>query len=149
MKISTSSIIPPDGTSAGNPFTVSVSTQVKSGTIIDTQNPIEHSAMFRPVQELMKTDCTGNIGAAQGSPGPECFNYETALYADYQTTPNATVIIRSTLTGTNSWNIFGPETNEFQTDISVMMHGQKSGWASAQGYLEKGMGTYDAPVLPP
>ena len=149
MKIGTHSIIPPDGTSAGNPFTISISTQVQSGTIIDTTDPVENSAMFRPVQGLQNTSCTGDIGTVQGSPGPECFTYTTALYADYQTTPNATVTIKSALTGTNSWKIFGPESNEYQTDISVMMRGQKSGWAAAQGNLEEGIGMYDAPVLSP
>ncbi len=149
VKISTPSITPPAGTSAGKPFTISVSTQVKSGTIIDTGNPVENSAMFRPVQHLRQTGCTGDAGTAQGSPGQECFLYETALYADYQTTPDATVIIRSTLTGTNSWKIFEPKTNEFQTDIGVMVHGEKHGWAAAQGYLMTGMGAYDVPTLPP
>jgi hypothetical protein len=149
VKIGTPSIIPPDGTSAAHPFTISVSTQVPSGTIIDTENPIYNSAIFRPVQDLRNTSCTVIMGTVQGSPGPECFTYDTAVYADYQTDPNATVIIRSALTGTNNWKIFGPESNEFQTNISVMMHGQQHGWAVAQGYLEEGMGVYDNPVLPP
>jgi len=149
VKIGAASIIPPDGTSAAHPFTISVSTKVPSGTIIDTRDPVEKSAIFRPVQDLMNASCTGNMGTVQGSPGQECFTYDTALYADYQTDPNATVIIKSALTGTNSWKISGPESNEFQTDIGVTMHGRQHGWAVAQGYIEEGMGAYDNPVLPP
>jgi hypothetical protein len=144
VKITIPSLIPPEGTSEKNPFTVTMYTNVTSGNLIDTRNPVENSPMFRPVQDIRNTDCK-NSGTT--APGGTCYSYLTSLYANYQADPNAAVSVRSTLTGKNQWKIFEPKENEYRTDIYLLMFGEQKGWTTVAGYLEAGTGAYDAPLL--
>jgi hypothetical protein len=57
------------------------------------------------------------------------------------------VTITSSLTGRNEWNIFKPEENEYRTGIYVLMSGDRKGWTTMGGSLEKGIGVYDAPKV--
>jgi hypothetical protein len=144
VKITTPSIIPPEGTSAKNPFTVTIYTNVSSGDLIDTRDPVENSPMFRPVQDVKSTACMNDQTSVSGG---QCSSYLTSLYANYQAGPNAEVSVRSSLTGTNEWNVFEPKENEYRTDIYLLMFGEQKGWTTVRGYVESGIGAYDAPSL--
>ena len=146
VKITASSIVPPAGTRADNPFSVTLYTNVTSNRVIDTENPVENSPVFRPVQNVKTTACNDNRTAGSGA---RCFTYLTAVFADYRANPNAAVTITSSLTGRNAWNIFGPQENEYQTSIYVVMYGDQKGWTTAGGNLEKGIGAYDVPDISP
>jgi hypothetical protein len=145
MKVTTASLVPPEGTSKKNPYTVTISTNIVTKEYIDTQNPVENSPMFRPVTDVMPTDCRSNATIAAGG---TCYFYQTALFARYDADPNAKVTIKSTLTGKNQWTIFESQENEYRTDISLLMFGEQTGWTSFAGYLEKGIGAYTMPGLP-
>jgi hypothetical protein len=142
MKVTTPAIIPPAGTTAKNPYIITFGTQLNAEGPIDTADPVMNSAMFRPVQKIGKTACR-----ADSPQGASCFTYVTSFYADYTTDPNAEVKFTSSLKGKNSWKIFEPKSNEYRTDISLLMFGENHGWTSAQGFLESGIGAYDAPVI--
>ncbi len=145
MKVTTPSLVPPEGTTEKNPYTVTISTDIVSKGYIDTQNPVENSPMYRPVTDIRPTDCRNSATVVAGG---TCYSYQTALYAAYDADPNAEVTIRSTLTGKNQWKIFEPQENEYRTDISLLMFGEQTGWTSFAGYLEKGIGAYTMPDLP-
>jgi hypothetical protein len=142
VKITTPSVVPPAGTSRNNPFTVTLYTNTTSKRVIDTENPVGNSPMFRPVQDLETMACR-DIGTA--GPGARCYTYLTALFADYRAGPNAIVTITSSLTGRNGWTIFEPKENKYRTGIYVLMSGNQKGWSMAAGELEEGIGAYDAP----
>jgi len=144
VKITIPSLVPPSGTTTKNPYSITLSTNVTSKGIIDTMNPVEKSPMFRPVQELKPTDCKDSATTASGG---QCYTYLTSLYAKYEADPNAAVTFRSSLTGKNSWTIFDPRTNEYRTSVYLLMFGEQKGWTPLAGYLEKGIGSYDAPAL--
>jgi hypothetical protein len=116
------------------PGTTTLYTNITAKGFIDTRSPLENSPVFRPVQEL-KTAGTGQT-------------YVTTVFADYQAPPGAAVTITSSLIGRNDWKIFGPGSNEYRTGISVQMSGAQNDWNTANGYLDDGIGSYDAPVLP-
>jgi hypothetical protein len=141
VKITTPAIIPPQGTSPTHPFTITITSDRKANSVIDTQKPIENSAMFHPVYNVEMVTCPQEVVATGGSPG--CYRYLTSLYADYHASPSASVSIRSSLAGKNSWNIFRPMSNEYHTGISVLMFGDNKGWTTMKGTLESGIGTYD------
>jgi hypothetical protein len=143
VKITIPSLIPPAGISHDHPYTVTLSTNVSSKTRIDTRNPVENSPMFRPVTDLTTADCRNNTSPAGH---PQCYSYVTSVYADYRADPGAAVSITSTLRGTNTWDLAGPQQNAYRTDISLPISGENHGWATAKGYLEKGIGS-DDPVL--
>jgi len=142
VEIVTPSIIPPAGTSAKNPYTVTFGTELNTKGPIDTVTPIASSAMFRPVLDPVTTSC--RAGSPQGA---SCYSYRTSVYADYVTSPNAEVKFTTSLTGRNSWKIFEPKSNEYRTDVSLTMTGATRKWILAQGYLESGIGANDAPLI--
>jgi hypothetical protein len=129
VKVTAPAIIPPEGTSASNPYTVTFSSETTSRFPVDTRDPVGNSAMFRPVQSM---DSKGT--------------YTTSLYADYTTSPDTIVHITSAVTGKNTWKIFEPRSNEYHTEIGVVLKGENHGWVVPDGLLASGIGSYDTPA---
>ena len=123
------------------PGTLTLYTNATSKNLIDTQNPVENSPMFRQVQDLKTTECTSGIT------GGRCDTFRTAVYADYQAAPGTSVTVASSLVGRNEWKVFGPEFNEYRTGITALMSGEQKDWTTVSGYLETSIGAYDAPAL--
>jgi len=144
VKVTAPEIIPPAGTTTKDPYTIVLSAEIPSKRLIDTSDPMTKSPLFRPVQDLKPAACREG---ASGTAGGQCFTYMTTLYAKYDTNPNAAVTFRSDLKGKNSWTIFEPKTNEYQTSVYLLMFGEQAGWTPVAGYLESGIGSYDAPVM--
>ena len=142
VKITVPELVPPDGTSSKNPFSITIFTNVTSKALIDTKDPVKNSPMFRPLQDLKKTDCKDSGTAAAGG---QCYTYLTSLFANYEADPNAAITFRSTLMGKNTWTIFEPKENEYRTSVYLLMFGEQKGWTPVAGYLEEGIGLYDAP----
>lgn len=142
LKVMTSAIVPPEGTSAQHPYTVTFASETVSRIPIDTRNPVEKSAMFRPVQALKENSCP----EVRSDNGSRCFTYSTSVYADYRTAADTTVTITSTVTGKNTWTIFGQSSNEYHTEIIVSMKGENHGWSLVEGRLSSGIGIYDSPA---
>jgi len=140
LKVMTPAILPPEGTTASRPYTITFSSMTASHSPIKTQDPIERSVMFRPVQALKENECPQ--GEAGGS--SRCFTYTTSLYADYGTAADTTVTINAAVAAKNTWKIFEPRSNEYHTEIGISMRGENHGWAVPEGRLSSGIGTYDS-----
>jgi hypothetical protein len=145
VRITIPVIIPPAGTLREKPYSVVLKSDMKSGKVIDTRHPINNSALFRPVRDLQQVSCPSDNSRENGT--PHCYHYLTSLYADYQTSPDASVMITSSLTGKNSWKIFEPKSNEYSTNINLMMVGENRGWKNVSGFLQSSTGVYDTPDL--
>jgi hypothetical protein len=143
-KITAPRILPLPVTSTSHPYTVRLVINTGSDTMIATRAPVEEGVMFRPVQNLLTTECTGTRNETTGT--PVCSRYTVPIYADYQTTMNASVSITSALQGKNRWTIFEPQSNEYQTDISVRLNGEHHGWTVMNGTLESNRGQYTIPA---
>jgi hypothetical protein len=141
LKIQTPSIIPPEGTTRSHPLTITFTSNTSSKKFIDTRNPIENDVMFHPVQGLKDATCVMDSGNQI-----PCSVYTTSLYADYRTSPEAKVTIQSTLTGKNSWAVFGLHSNEYQVGLNLVITGENHGWVSPEGKLISGIGVYDLPT---
>jgi hypothetical protein len=144
VRVVTPAINPPAGTSAANPFTLTLSSDMKSGTIINTWEPVNNSAMFHPVRNLQTVPCSPAVPAGKGS--PQCYRYLTSLYAEYDAAPDASVNVTSTVVGKNSWKIFESGSNEYVTATSMQMTGSHHGWETMAGTLTTGIGSYDSPL---
>jgi hypothetical protein len=145
VRITTPIITPPAGTIPEKPYSIVLSSDMKSVKVIDTREPINNSALFRPVRDLRQVSCPPDSSLVNGT--PQCYRYLTSLYADYQASPDASVTITSFLTGKNSWKIFEPRSNEYSTSISLMMVGENHGWKNVNGFLQSSTGIYDAPDI--
>jgi len=141
LKVTTPAVTPPEGTSAQHPYTVTFSSETPLRTPIDVRDPVEKSAMFRPVQEMSEKTCP------QGLPGtsPRCFAYTTSMFADYTTAADTTVAITSAVTGNNTWTIFEPHSSEYHTDIRASVKGENHGWVVLNGELTRDNAEYDIP----
>src|SRR5512137_554845 len=126
VRVVTPAINPPASTSAANPFTLTLSSDMKSGTIINTREPVNNSAMFHPVRNLQTVTCPPAVPA--GKETPQCYRYITSLYAEYEAAPDASVNITSAIVGKNSWKIFDIGSNEYVTATSLQMTGSRHGW---------------------
>jgi hypothetical protein len=146
VQITAPSVIPPAGTTPEKPYRILLSSDMKSDTVIDTQEPVKNSALFRPVRDLRQVSCPHD--SSQGKGTPQCYHYLTSLYADYQAPANASVNISSTVVGNNSWKIFEPKSNEYTSSIGVLMAGDRHGWSTMNGNLTSSIGIYDAPLIP-
>jgi hypothetical protein len=141
VRITTPLIIPPAGTTPEKPSSILLSTEVKTGTLIDTRDPINNSAFYHPVMGLGQVSCPSESPPVPGT--PQCYHYSTSLYADYRAPPGASVTISSTLTGNNSWKIFEPASNSYTASIGLKMAGDRHGWSTMNGTLMSGIGTSD------
>lgn len=127
----------------GFSFTNSATESVKGP--IDTKSPVSGAIILRPVQKPRSVACP-ELNAPE-SAGAVCSLYESAVYADYEASPNAKIEIDSTLVGKNTWTIFQPAANEYRNSISVTMLGANHGWVIAKGTLLSGIGSYDVPEI--
>ncbi len=137
LKVTTPAIIPPDGTTARHPHTITISSETSSRTPIDTENPVEKSAMYRPVQDLKEHPCP----PGSADTGIRCFTFTTPMYADYTTTGDTTIKIVSNISGTNTWTIFEPHSGEYHAGISAGLEGENHGWTVLDGRLSSGSGS--------
>jgi hypothetical protein len=144
VRITTPAIIPSGGPNAVNPFTITLSSEMQSDTVINTRDPVNNSALFHPVRDLQPVACPP--ASSPETKTPQCYRYVTSLYADYEAAPEASVNITSTVVGRNIWNIFEPGSNEYTTVTSLMMSGSHDGWANMKGTLTSGIGNYDTPL---
>jgi hypothetical protein len=140
IKVEVPAIVPPEGTTASNPYTLVLSSEASSRNPIDTKNPVDKSAMFRPVQALTARECPQEISTGAGA---QCTSYTTSLYADYTTSPDTIMTIQASITGRNTWTIFEPRSNEYRTVVITVMKGSHKGWVAMDGILSSGAGTYD------
>lgn len=143
VKITTPTITVPEGTGSRNPYVINISVSGPSTGLIDTLAPQKKGIVFRPVQELKEVSCPQDLNGVPVT--PRCFEYLTSVYADYTTAPGASVVIRSSLTGTNNWKIFSPEYNEYQNSMYVLMFGENHGWTTTRAALATGIGYYNTP----
>jgi hypothetical protein len=145
VRLSTPAISPGGNTSEKNPVTFILSSAMKTDTVIDSRDPEQNSALFRPVRDVRQVPCPPDSSTINGT--PRCYHYLTSLYADYQASPETTVEIRSSITGNNTWKIFEPRSNEYTSTISLKMVGGNRGWQKVAGSLKNNTGSYDAPSL--
>lgn len=124
---------------------IQLSLESISPRTVCTGSPQDNSIFFRPVQDLIKTEC--NYGMDARTQKGVCYDFVTPVYADYGTSPDARVTIHSEIVGRNEWKIFDPAKNEYRSSISVTMVGEQHGWTRANGFLITGIGSYDTPAL--
>ncbi|MCX6692778.1 MAG: hypothetical protein NTW33_12215 [Methanoregula sp.] len=124
---------------------IHLSLEIIAPRAVSTGSPQDTIALFRPVQDLTKTECIDGTGAR--TENGVCYNFVTPVYADYASSPDARVTINSEIVGRNEWRIFDPAKNEYRSSISVVMVGEQHGWTRANGFLKTGIGSYDTPAL--
>jgi len=116
-------------------------TSVEADHMINTKYPIGNESVLLPKHNLRESE--------EGSPvplpeyiNPEYFDYESLVYASYNTSHDAEVEIYIDLDSWNEWWIYGWQSNKYTDRIYIKFSGPQEGWVQAEGELTTGDGVY-------
>ncbi|WP_436926932.1 DUF5518 domain-containing protein [Halosimplex amylolyticum] len=104
---------------------------------IDTADPFGGEPLLSPQYDRTAVDCPDRYFETQ-----RCYEYESRVYAEYDTAENASVFLSAQLTGRNEWFSGGWTGNEYRERTSVELLGPQSGWHRTRAELEVGSGNY-------
>ncbi|MGA2934947.1 MAG: hypothetical protein ABSD81_07315 [Methanomicrobiales archaeon] len=122
----------------GRPYLLSVNARVDGP--IDTRNAGTGGLVLVPAAKRTPAVC-GNMDS-QASPEMRCELYQGSTYADFTAPGNVHLTIFTFLTGRNTWDVFGPSSNEYQDGLQVSFSGGTRGWQTGDGILVTGIGDY-------
>jgi len=122
----------------GRPYLISVKAMIHGP--IDTRNAGTGDLVLVPFAKRTPIVC-GNMDS-ENSPEVRCELYQGSAYADFTAPGDVYLSIFSFLTGRNSWEVFGPSSNEYQDGLQVSFSGATRGWHTGDGILITGIGDY-------
>jgi hypothetical protein len=128
--------IPP--TPPGRPYLLSLDAQTHGP--IDTRTTGTGDLVLVPAAIRTPVAC-GNMDAGT-SPEARCELYRASAYADFTAPERSHLSLSIILTGRNTWNVFGPASNEYQDGLQVSFSGGTRGWHTGDGILVTGIGDY-------
>ncbi|PWB53432.1 MAG: hypothetical protein C3F06_06305 [Candidatus Methanoperedenaceae archaeon] len=111
-----------------------VSVSMASGHTIDTINATENEPLLS--QKFNLTPAHNDKEASSR----KTLNYDSLIYADYKSSPNATVEVFVELSGRNEWWAGGSGFNIYHERMGTTFTGEKHGWFSVIGELAQGDG---------
>lgn len=114
---------------------------IKAGHLINTKFPIGNESVLLPKHNLRESE-EGSVIPLSEHINPEYFDYESLVYAHYDTSPDAEVQIFVQMDGRNEWWIYGWQYNDYSDRISVRLSGPQEGWVQAKGKLVTRDGVY-------
>ncbi len=118
---------------------IDLSTMVLSNHTINTMSPLGNEMVLMP-----KYNLTHNVNASGVySRTSEQFDYESQMYASYETSSNANVSISIYLGARNEWWIGGWQYNSYWETMEIKLSGPQDGWVKVNGELVTGEGTYE------
>ncbi len=121
------------------PRSIDLSTMVLSNQTIDTMNPLGNEMILMPKYKLAH-----NVNASGAySRTSEQFDYESRIYAYYETSSNANISISIYLNAGNEWWIGGWQSNSYWEVMEIKLFGSQDGWTTVNGELVTGEGTYE------
>ena len=125
-------------TGAGKPYLLSANATVPGP--IDTKNAGTDDLVLEPTAEMTPVPCGDTV--SQASPEASCMVYEGPVYAAFTGPSEAHLRIFIFVDGTNSWDVFGPSSNEYQDGLQAGFSGGAQGWKTGEGILVTGIGDY-------
>lgn len=121
------------------PRSIDLSTIVFSNQTINTISPLGNEMVLMPKYKL-----THNVNDSRTySRTSEQFDYESRMYAYYDTSSNASVSISIYLNAYNEWWIGGWQSNSYWEVMEIKLFGSQNGWTTVNGELVTGEGTYE------
>ncbi len=109
---------------------------------LNTKYPLGNESVLVPKNNLSTTE-PANMVSPPEHIDPEYYEYESRLFAQYNTSELTGVDISVEVTGTNEWWAGGWRFNSFQDTVTARMNGTQNGWITAKGNMVTGDGIYD------
>ncbi len=116
-------------------------TNVKADHMINTRFPVGNEPVLLPKHNLRESEEEPIVPRSEHL-NPEHFDYESLVYAHYDTSHDADVQIFVELNSRNEWWIYGWQYNDYVDRISIRFSGPQEGWVKAEGKLTTGDGIY-------
>jgi hypothetical protein len=116
-------------------------TSLKVDHLINTRFPVGNESLLLPKYNLRESE-EDPVLPLHEHVNPEYFDYESLVYAHYDTSSDADVQIFVRMNGRNEWWIYGWKYNDYSDGISVRLSGPQEGWIQAEGKLVTGDGVY-------
>lgn len=107
--------------------------------VIDTKNATKNEPLLS--QKFNLTPSSYNY-PSNGIP-PKTQKYDSVIYADYESSPNATVEVLVSVDGRNEWFAGGWTSNTYRESLGTIFKGEKHGWIPVSGELVEGEGRYN------
>lgn len=111
-----------------------VGVSLASDHTIDTINSTENEPLLSQKFNLTLTHYS------KDAPSRKTLNYDSLIYADYISSPDATVEVSVELSGRNEWRAGGSGFNIYHERMGTTFTGEKHGWFSVIGELAQGDG---------
>ena len=122
------------------PFPIDFGMRMLADHVIDTRDPLGNEPVFTPMYNVTRVD-NKNWSRAE-----KTYQYDSRVYARYDTSENTTVDISLVNGGSNSWWEGGPwgagQGNFYTDSVSVRLSGPQDGWVVVNGELATGEGKY-------
>lgn len=116
-------------------------TNVKADHLINTRHPIGNEPVLLPKHSLRESEEEPIVPRSEHL-NPEYFDYESLVYAYYDTSHDADVQIFVELDSRNEWWIYGWQYNDYLDRISTRLSGPQEGWVKVEGKLVTRSGVY-------
>jgi hypothetical protein len=120
------------------PLTLSASTRIRSP--IGTREPATGDLVIDTFAGKAVVPCGDRVYDVP--PDASCMAYRGKVYASGTAPGTSRLTISVTLTGKNSWDVFGPSSNEYRDGLHVTIPGAPRGWYEGEGTLVSGIGDY-------
>jgi hypothetical protein len=121
-------------------------TTVFSNQTIDTMNPLGNEMVLMPkynLKYLGSTTRQNYLGSTTRQLNANVYNYDSRIYAHYETPSNANVRISIYLDARNQWWIGGWLSNNYMENIEIKLSGPQDEWTTVNGELVTREGTYE------
>ncbi|HII90962.1 MAG TPA: hypothetical protein HA262_02010 [Methanosarcina sp.] len=116
-------------------------TNVKADHMINTKFPVGNEPVLLPKYNLRESEEEPIVPLSEHL-NPEYFDYESLVYAHYDTSNDTDVQIFVELNSRNEWWVYGWQYNDYIDRISIRLSGPQEGWVKAEGKLTTGDGIY-------
>jgi hypothetical protein len=122
----------------GSPTVISITTRVKGP--IRTKNAGAEDLVLGTGEQPGPVACRETDTVAY--PERQCRPSRGQAYADFTAPGPASLAINVSLAGRNSWDVFGPSSNEYRENLAFSFSGGDQGWHAGEGLLVTGIGDY-------
>lgn len=140
LSMKTDNVEPRFGLKGGGPETYTVpivfDTMLFVERMIDTKNSIDNEPLLMPKYNLRYTG--NNHYYING----DVYEYDSKIYAYYETPNDANVSITVNFDGYNEWWTGGSTSNHYHENILIDLSGPQNGWVTINCKLVTGNGTY-------
>ncbi|KAB1191134.1 MULTISPECIES: hypothetical protein [Haloferax] len=114
-------------------------TQYEPGRV-QTADPWDSAFVLHPAGDVSEDRCAYRY---REDDIERCYTHDTRLYADYDASTDASVIVDVSLHGRSEWTFaMANGWNWFDQQTAVTFDDERTGWVVAEGSLHGGAGTY-------